>query len=202
MRATVLQALVVLGLFLTLPWTMVPPAETEANPQVGETPFVFPATAIQADFNGTGWNLSGTSWDTLENEVVIDRPSVAWSAPAGAPQFPRSAACLFPIPERNELWLVGGIVDPSSQWNDEEESSLIEVYDVTNGTWSVSPSPLPNVQSHAGCARWGDVLVLAGDLPLPDGQSSAPSFTSGLVQRYNLTTDAWSVGTSLSLIHI
>ena len=198
MRKTVLQALVVLGLFLTLPWTMVSPPGTETNqPLVSETPFVLPATAMQADFNGTGWNLSGTSWDTIENEVVIDRPSVAWSAPPGAPQFPRMAACLFPIPERNELWLMGGIVDPSSQWNDEEESSLIEIYDVTNGTWSVSPSPLPNVQSHAGCARWGDTLVLAGDLPLPDGQSSVPSFTSGLVQRYNLTTDAWSVGTSM-----
>ena len=120
-----------------------------------------PAMAMQADFNGTGWNLSGTSWDSHENEVVIDRPSVAWSAPPGAPQYPRMAACLFPIPERNEMWLMGGIVDPSSQWNDEEESNLMEIYDVTNGTWSVSPNPIPNTQSFAGCARWGDTLVMA-----------------------------------------
>ena len=109
--------------------------------------------------------------------------------------IPRAAACLFPIPERNEMWLVGGVVDPSSQWNDEEESSLMEVYDVTNGTWSVAPNPIPNTQSYAGCARWGDTLVLAGDLPLPDPQSSVPSFTTGIVQRYNLTTDTWSTGT-------
>jgi hypothetical protein len=107
MRKTVLQALVVLGLFLTLPWTMVTPPGTETNrPLANDTPFVLPATAMQADFNGTGWNLSGASWDTVENEVVIDRPSLSWSAPPGAPQFPRAAACLFPIPERNELWLL------------------------------------------------------------------------------------------------
>ena len=152
---------------------------------------------MQADFNGTGWNLSGTSWDTNENEVVLDRPSLAWSPPAGAPQFPRMAACLFPIPERDQMWLVGGVIDPSSQWNDEEESSLMEIYDVTNGTWSVAPNPIPNTQSFAGCARWGDTLVLAGDLPLPESQSTMPAFTTGLVQRYNLTTDTWSQGTSM-----
>ena len=45
MRKTVLQALVVLGLFLTLPWTMVSPPGTETNqPLVSETPFVLPRT--------------------------------------------------------------------------------------------------------------------------------------------------------------
>ena len=198
MTKAAVQALVVLGLFLTMPWATVLPSNGMVEPLNEEpTPFVMPAMAMQADFNGTGWNLSGTSWDTNDNEVVIDRPSVAWSSPPGAPQFPRAAACLFPIPERNEMWLVGGVVDPSSQWNDEEESSLMEIYDVTNGTWSVAPNPIPNTQSYAGCARWGDTLVLAGDLPLPDPQSSVPSFTTGLVQRYNLTTDTWSTGTSM-----
>ncbi len=192
------QALLVLALFLTMPWATAP-WFTEVDETLVEdaSPFVMPAMAMQADFNGTGWNLSGTSWDMNENEVVIDRPSVAWSSPPGAPQFPRMAACLFPIPERNEMWLVGGVVDPSSQWNDEEESNLMEIYDVINGTWSVSPNPIPNTQSFAGCARWGDTLVMAGDLPLPDSQSSVPSFTTGLVQRYNLTTDAWSEGTAM-----
>ncbi|MGB1462589.1 MAG: hypothetical protein ACPG8Q_03555, partial [Candidatus Poseidoniaceae archaeon] len=136
------QALLVLALFLTMPWATAP-WFTEVDETLVEdaSPFVMPAMAMQADFNGTGWNLSGTSWDMNENEVVIDRPSVAWSSPPGAPQFPRMAACLFPIPERNEMWLVGGVVDPSSQWNDEEESNLMEIYDVTNGTWSVSPNP-------------------------------------------------------------
>ena len=192
------QALIVLGLFLTMPWATSLPMNGGDEPLVEDaSTFVMPAMAMQADFNGTGWNLSGTSWDSHENEVVIDRPSVAWSAPPGAPQYPRMAACLFPIPERNEMWLMGGIVDPSSQWNDEEESNLMEIYDVTNGTWSVSPNPIPNTQSFAGCARWGDTLVMAGDLPLPDSQSSVPAFTTGLVQRYNLTTDAWSEGTSM-----
>ena len=164
MTKAAVQALVVLGLFLTMPWATVLPSSGMVEPlNEGSTPFVMPAMAMQADFNGTGWNLSGTSWDTNDNEVVIDRPSVAWSSPPGAPQFPRAAACLFPIPERNEMWLVGGVVDPSSQWNDEEESSLMEIYDVTNGTWSVAPNPIPNTQSYAGCARWGDTLVLAGD---------------------------------------
>ena len=198
MRKTTVQALVVLGLFLTMPWATVAPGAEQMNPQLdSHVPFVMPTSAMQADFNGTGWNLSGTSWDTIENEVVIDRPSVAWSGPGGTPQFPRMAACLFPIPERNELWLMGGIVDPTSQWNDEEESDLIEIYDVTNSTWTVASNPLPNTQSFAACARWGDTLVLAGDLPMEDSQSSVPSFTSGLVQRYNLTTDTWGLGTSM-----
>ena len=106
MRTTVLQALVVLGLFLTLPWTMVPPAETEANPQVGETPFVFPATAIQADFNGTGGEVAAEWWDAallvdgasyggdvlrekitlyVEHPVPLAPPAGA-EAPAPAPQ--------------------------------------------------------------------------------------------------------------------
>ena len=196
-KATV-QTLVVLGLFLTMPWAAVHCWNGEREPlSEASTPFVMPGMAMQADFNGTGWNLSGTSWDAHENEVVIDRPSVSWSAPPGAPQFPRMAACLFPVPERNEMWLVGGVIDPSSQWNDEEDSSLMEIYDATNGTWSVAPNPIPYTQSFAGCARWGDTLVLAGNLPLPDSQTSVPSFASGLVQRYNLTTDTWSVGTSM-----
>ena len=198
MSKTTVQALVVLGLFLTMPWAMVlPTSEGVETALEAPAPFAMPASAMQADFNGTGWNLSGTSWDSDVNEVVIDRPSVAWSGPAGAPQFPRMAACLFPVPERNELWLVGGIIDPTSQWNDEEETSMIEIYDVTNGTWTVASDPLPNTQSFAGCARWGDTLVLAGDLPMEDSQSSVPSFTSGLVQRYNLTTDTWTLGTAM-----
>ena len=134
-RASV-QALFVLGLFLTMPWATSLPMNGGDEPFVEDaSPFVMPAMAMQADFNGTGWNLSGTSWDSHENEVVIDRPSVAWSSPPGAPQYPRMAACLFPIPERNEMWLMGGIVDPSSQWNDEEESNLMEICQLGSEGW-------------------------------------------------------------------
>ncbi|MEC7461030.1 MAG: hypothetical protein VX891_02980, partial [Candidatus Thermoplasmatota archaeon] len=74
MTKTAVQALVVLGLFLTLPWATVLPSSDMVEPLNEEpAPFVMPAMAMQADFNGTGWNLSGTSWDTNENEVVIDR---------------------------------------------------------------------------------------------------------------------------------
>lgn len=169
---------------------VIPPSQDLADTQPE-----FPASAMQADFNGTGWTFTGGGWDSNANEVVIDRPSLSWSAPSGSPQFPRSSACLFPVPERGELWLVGGIVDPSSQWNDEMETSLIEIYDIANSTWTVGGDPLPNLQSHAGCARHGDELIMVGDLPKGDATSTV--YSDGMVQRYNLSTDTWSEGSNM-----
>jgi hypothetical protein len=157
---------------------------------------VQPASAMQSNFNGTGWTFTGGGWDAAANEVVVHRPDLAWTAPGGAPQFARSAACLFPVPERGELWLVGGIIDPDpTQWNDEMETNLIEVYDIANSTWTVAADPLPNEQSYAGCTRHGDELVMVGGLPLAAGTNTA--YSDGMVQRYNLSTDSWSTGTSM-----
>jgi len=193
-------AVALLGLLLCsslTPWAA-PLREGEEDSTIPLQPTTasLPASAMQANFNATGWSFTGGGWDAAANEVVIHRPDLAWIAPGGAPQFSRSSACLFPVPERGELWLIGGIIDPNpSQWNDEMETTLIEVYDIANSTWTVAADPLPNTQSYAGCTRHGDELVMVGDLPFSSGTSTA--YSGGMVQRYNLTTDTWSTGTSM-----
>ena len=182
MTKAAVQALVVLGLFL-MPWATVLPSSGMVEPlNEGSTPFVMPARHA-GRFQRHGMEPERNNWDSNDNEVVIDRPSVAWSSPPGAPQFPRAAACLFPIPERNEMWLVGGVVDPSSQWNDEEESSLMEIYDVTNGTWSVArirfqtPNPTPVVR--VGATRWSSQAICRFLTRNPRCRPSRQALSSG-----------------------
>ncbi len=151
----------------------------------------------QQNFTNTeGFTLNNLSLDASTGLTSLTRPPMSWTATTGLGLTSlRTGACSAYLPSTNEVFLIGGRVDVDpSQTGDETSTKLVEVYDVTNRTWSPSTVEMQQTQQYHGCAVVANKIYAIGDhYPFASPTIQA----TGLVQVYNPTTDNWSYGTSM-----
>jgi len=146
-------------------------------------------------FNGTGFNQIST-YTTPDNETHVNRPEISWSIISPGLMSQRTGACSVALDSADEVWLIGGFMDPNpSQSGDETAVSLIEVYDNANNTWEPSPMILPSPQMYCEAEIIGDKIFVVGEWPR--GSSNPPQISSGIVQIYNISNNTWFSGSSM-----
>lgn len=149
------------------------------------------------DFNtSNGFLHENTSVINVTGEAKLNRPIIQWGATnANGLMFTRTGACTTYLEQTNEIWLMGGRIDPNPMANnDEGPTAAVEIFDVSTGTWSFSSSMLNETQQYAGCAQIGDKLYLAGDYH----PTASPEIRSqGFLQSYDLNTSNWTMKTPM-----
>ncbi len=149
------------------------------------------------DFNSSnGFLHENTSVINVTGEAKLSRPDIQWGATnANGLMFPRTGACSVYLEQTNEIWMMGGRIDPNpTANNDEGPTSAVEVFDVSAGTWSFSTSMLNETQQYAGCAQIGGKIYLAGDYH----PTASPTIrSSGLLQTYDMNTGNWTMKSSM-----
>ena len=107
------------------------------------------------DFNSSnGFLHENTSVISATGEAKLTRPDIQWGATnANGLISTRTGACTEYIEQTNEIWLMGGRMDPNPAVNsDEGPTSAVEIFDISTGTWSFSNTILNQTQQYAGCA--------------------------------------------------
>jgi N-acetylneuraminic acid mutarotase len=149
------------------------------------------------DFNtSNGFLHENTSVINVTGEAKLNRPAIQWGPTnANGLMFTRTGACTTYLEQTNEIWLMGGRIDPNPMTNnDEGPTDAVEIFDVATGTWSFSSSMLNETQQYAGCAQIGGKLYLAGDYH----PTASPEIRSqGFLQSYDLNTDNWTMKTPM-----
>ncbi|MEZ8139744.1 MAG: kelch repeat-containing protein [Candidatus Poseidoniaceae archaeon] len=149
------------------------------------------------DFNSSnGFLHENTSVINTTGEAKLTRPAIQWGPTnANGLMFLRTGACTQYLEETNEIWLMGGRIDPNPMTNsDEGPTSAVEIFDVTAGTWGFSNSMLNTTQQYAGCAQINGKIYLAGDYH----PTANPEIRSqGLLQSFDLNTSNWTMKTSM-----
>ena len=144
----------------------------------------------------SGYIYTNLTFDTQTGITTIEQPLLQWSSTNGnGLSMPRTAGCSFFNDATNEVYFMGGMVDPNPlQTGDETETTLIEIFDVTNGTWSPAPITMPYKQQYHDCVKIGTNVYTVGDY-FPFANPEIKS--SGLVQVLDLTTGNWTNGTNM-----
>ncbi|MDA0715837.1 MAG: hypothetical protein O3A74_04680 [archaeon] len=148
----------------------------------------FPKTA--------GFTYTNLTFDSQTGITTIERPLFQWSATNGnGLSMPRTAGCSFYNDMTNEVYFMGGMVDPNPlQTGDETATSLIEIFDVTNGTWDPAGITMPYTQQYHDCVKIGTKVYAIGDhYPFTTPEIKA----TGMVQVLDLLTENWSNGTNM-----
>ena len=150
-------------------------------------------------FNGTGFNQIDT-FTTNDSETHVSRPKISWSMINPALMASRTGACSVAIDSLDEVWLMGGYMDPNpSQNGDEMAVGLIEVYDNVNNTWMPSQSAMPYAQGYCEAELIGDLIYVVGEWPR--GSGNPPATSSGRVQIYNISNGTWYNGTDMPTLN-
>ena len=189
-------ALLLTAMMLTVAWLPTlsfeaPPAQMEESEPVHDT-----VSNIQTFTTTQGYSFVNLTLDPVTGLTTLKRPSMAWTTPGGLGLTSlRTGACSAYLPSTNEVFLIGGRVDVDpTQTGDESSTKMVEIFDVTNKTWSPSTEDLKQVQQYHGCAVAGGKIYAIGDY-YPFASPSMQS--SGLVQVYDPAQGNWSYGTSM-----
>ena len=86
------------------------------------------------DFNSSnGFLHENTSVINVTGEAKLTRPDIQWGATnANGLMFTRTGACSVYLEQTNEIWLMGGRIDPNPQnSNDEGPTNAVEIFDVS-----------------------------------------------------------------------
>ena len=128
--------------------------------------------------------------------VKLERPDISWSPSSGLGLMAaRTGACSAYLPSTNEVFLIGGRIDPDpTQTGEEENTKTVEIFDAVNRTWDSAFEELKEPQQYHGCAVVGDTIYAVGD---HHPFSSPAAEARGLVQVYDAGTGNWSYGTSM-----
>lgn len=149
------------------------------------------------DFNSSnGFLHENTSVINTTGEAKLNRPAIQWGPTnANGLMFLRTGACAQYLEQTNEIWLMGGRIDPNPMTNnDEGPTSAVEIFDVAAGTWGFSNSMLNTTQQYAGCAQINGKIYLAGDYH----PTASPEIRAqGHLQSYDLDTGNWTMKTSM-----
>jgi N-acetylneuraminic acid mutarotase len=143
-----------------------------------------------------GFTLTNLSFDAASGLTTLNRPSVSWSATTGLGlSIMRTGACSAYLPSTNEVFLIGGRMDANpTQTGDEAPTKMVEIFDVTNNSWSPAFEDLKSTQQYHGCAVAGNKIYAIGDhYPFATPAQQA----TGLVQVYDPAQGNWSYGTSM-----
>ena len=146
--------------------------------------------------NSAGFTFTNTTYDSNTGITTIERPIIPWSLTNGMGlTTPRTAACSVYDDQSNQVYLMGGLIDPDPlQSGDETSTTLIEIFDVANGTWDPAPNSMPYAQQYHDCVKIGTKIYVIGDY-FPHANPEIKS--TGTVQILDLLTDNWSNGTNM-----
>ena len=145
-------------------------------------------------FNQSGFVESGT-YTTSDGESHITRPRIQWTQTNQSLVLQRTGACSVAVDSLNEVWLMGGRIDPNpSQSNDEEPSGLVEIFNNSNKVW-MPGDDMPHTQQYCEAEIVGNQIFVVGDWFR--GSSNPVQYPTGRVQIYNITNESWSSGTSM-----
>ena len=170
---------------------------TSNDPQITVDESVKFISHSNNDFNSSnGFLFENTSVINSTGEAKLTRPDIQWgSTNANGLITTRTGACTEYLEQTNEIWLMGGRMDPDPMTNnDEGPTYAVEIFDISTGTWSLSNSMLNETQQYAGCAQIGGKLYLAGDYH----PTASPEIRSqGLLQSFDLNTGNWTMMTPM-----
>ena len=144
------------------------------------------------------WSSNGATTTDLnlsdEGKPFLDRPFLTWNSVTGTPTVKTGVAAVS-IPERNEVWFIGGRMDPSPLNNgDEVATNTVDIYDVANDTWQAGAS-LESAQQYAGAVLIDDKVYVVGDW-WPTN-TNPTKVSTGMFQIFNMSNETWTEGTSL-----
>ena len=176
-----------------IPLIHLPEKDNILEETVEEQPTI---TTTQNFATNNGFTHTNLTQDSVTGLTVLERPPISWTTPSGFGLTSlRTGACSAYLPSTNEVYLIGGRVDVDpSQTGDEASTTLVEVFDMVNKTWSPSTSILPEVQQYHNCAVAGGKIYAIGD-HYPFASPSVEA--TGLVQVFDPTTGNWTDGTSM-----
>jgi N-acetylneuraminic acid mutarotase len=124
-----------------------------------------------------GGNYQGQAWDDLENHLVYDPATNAWSSLAPMPST-RVAPALVTDAAGGKIYAIGGW-DSSTQ----NPSGRNEVYDSATNRWTTKP-PMPTARSDVGAALLNGLIYVMGG-----STSNAPAST---VETYDVANHSWA----------
>ena len=145
-------------------------------------------------FNQSGFYEDGV-YTSSDGEVQVSRPDIQWTTTNFGLISLRTGACSVAIDYLEEVWLMGGRMDPSpTQSGDEEATGLVEKMDNVNKSWMPAETNMPIPQQYCEAELVGDSIYIVGDWNRNSNPYESPV---GRGQIYNITTDTWSNGTSM-----
>lgn len=127
----------------------------------------------------------------------LQRPPVAWTTPSNGNGLSNvvTGSCSVYLPANEEVYLIGGRIDPNpTQTGDETVSNIVDVFDMSTMGWSPASELLNTTQQYHGCAQVNGVIYSIGDL-YPNSNPATPS--TGVVQVYNPLSGTWALGTNM-----
>ena len=144
-------------------------------------------------FNQSGFVESGT-YTTSDGESHITRPQIQWTQTNQSLVLQRTGACSVAVDSLNEVWLMGGRIDPNpSQTNDEVPSSLVEIFNNSNKVW-MPGDDMPHTQQYCEAEIIGNQIFVVGDW---FRGSNPAQYPTGRVQIFDVINESWSNGTSM-----
>ena len=99
-------------------------------------------------FNQSGFYEDGV-YTSSDGEVQVSRPDIQWTTTNFGLISLRTGACSVAIDYLEEVWLMGGRMDPSpTQSGDEEATGLVEKMDNVNKSWMPAETNIPIPQQY------------------------------------------------------
>ena len=145
-------------------------------------------------FNQTGY-YEDDVYTTTDGESHVSRPNIQWVLPNQGLVSLRTGACSVAIDSLDEVWLMGGRIDPNpSQSGDELPSDMIDIMNNANKTWQPAPTIMPHTQQYCEAEFVGDEIYLVGDW---NRNTNPNQFPTGRVQIFSLTNNTWYNGTPM-----
>lgn len=180
---------VTLGLFLTIVMifgTFQPTALIlDSNESLVEY-----ANGEESAFPAQDFILNKVKKNTLNSELELQRPEIAWTATTGGGLLiTRAHGCMAHDSTNELVYLMGGRTDPDPQQsNDEASTALIEIWNQSTETWSLAQFSMPSAQQYHECVQINDKIYSIGDW-YPNVSPARKS--TGQVQIYDIADASW-----------
>ena len=149
------------------------------------------ASGEETTFTDPGFLLNKVARNASISELELVRPEITWSPTTGGGLLiTRAHGCMAHDTTNDLVYLMGGKTDPDpQQQSDEAATNLIEIFNISTETWSLSSSSMPNSQQYHECVQVNDKIYSIGDWY--PGSSPAQKST-GQMQVYDILTDSWT----------
>ena len=145
----------------------------------------------ETNFSDPGFLLNKVARNATISELELVRPEITWSPTTGGGLLiTRAHGCMAHDTTNELVYLMGGRTDPNpQQQNDEAATNLIEIFNLSTETWSMSSSLMPSSQQYHECVQINDKVYSMGDW-YPGSNPARKS--TGQIQVYDILTDSWS----------
>jgi len=152
---------------------------------------VEPSSGEETNFSDPGFLLNKIARNATISELELVRPEITWfPTTGGGLLITRAHGCMAHDTTNDIVYLMGGRTDPNpQQQNDETATNLIEIFNLSTETWSMSSSLMPSSQQYHECVQINDKVYSMGDW-YPGSNPARKS--TGQIQVYDILTDSWS----------